>query len=39
MHSFFWSGPGVIARAAPDSDTDFRLVAFFGREGRELPDG
>lgn len=39
LHGFFWSGPGLVARAAPNSDTDFRLIAFFGREGRELPDG
>jgi hypothetical protein len=36
MHAFFWSGPGMVARAAPNSDTDFRLIAFFGREGRPV---
>jgi hypothetical protein len=39
LHSFFWTGPGMITRTSPESATDLRLVAFFGREGQELPDG
>lgn len=39
MHGFFWPGPGMYARVSPNNDKDLRLVAFFGREGRELPDG
>jgi hypothetical protein len=29
----------MITRTNPASESDFRLVAFFGREGQELPDG
>jgi hypothetical protein len=39
LHSFFWTGPAMITRTNPASESDFRLVAFFGREGQELPDG
>jgi hypothetical protein len=34
-----WSGPGMLANVPPTHPTDFRVVAFLGREGRELPDG
>jgi hypothetical protein len=34
-----WHGPGMLASVPPTHPTDFRVVAFLGREGRELPDG
>jgi hypothetical protein len=34
-----WRGPGVVSSAPPERPNEFRIVAFFGREGRDLPDG
>lgn len=38
VRGHFWAGPMVLVSTEPTSPTDFRFVAFFGREGRELPD-
>lgn len=38
LHSMFWSGPRLVTGGAGDEGAH-EVVAFFGREGRELPDG
>jgi hypothetical protein len=37
--AFFWEGPGIITDETPSGTDQHRIVAYFGREGRELPDG
>jgi hypothetical protein len=38
-HEIPWPGPRMAADGPQSADSDFRVTAFFGREGRELPDG
>lgn len=36
-HSYAWTGPVLRVREEPDSPTNFRMILFFGREGRDMP--
>lgn len=38
LHSMFWEGPKLVTSGAGQGGAN-EVVAFFGREGREMPDG